>query len=246
MKAETARPTVFGPATDVGVLDKVMRILSVLERAPCSLAELTVETGFHRATAHRLATALEEHGMVRRNTDGRFALGTRLVTLGAAAGAGLPLREAARPILERLTAATGESTQLYLRQGAHRVCVESVESPHSLRTIVSLGAVLPLHLGSAGKVLSGELHAVEQQRGWVESVGEREAGVASVSAPVHDRLGNVVAAVSVSGPIERTTTSPGARYGVAVSEAARALEQASQASPASPSPASPSPASRTI
>jgi DNA-binding IclR family transcriptional regulator len=58
----------------------------------------------------------------------------------------------------------------------------------------------------------------------VESVAEREAGVASVSAPVLGAGGAVVAAVGVSGPIERTTRAPGRRYGAAVVRAARAVE----------------------
>ncbi|MCB1249345.1 MAG: hypothetical protein KDB36_08050, partial [Acidimicrobiales bacterium] len=62
--------------------------------------------------------------------------------------------------------------------------------------------------------------------GWVHSVGEREAGVASVSAPVRDPDGRVVAAVSVSGPIERTSRRPGARYGSAVVDAAAAIADA--------------------
>jgi DNA-binding IclR family transcriptional regulator len=59
---------------------------------------------------------------------------------------------------------------------------------------------------------------------WVQSVGEREAGVASVSAPVRDSSGRIVAAVSVSGPIERTTKEPGKRYGAFVVNAARQIE----------------------
>ena len=57
-------------------------------------------------------------------------------------------------------------------------------------------------------------------------MAEREEGVASVSAPVRDRTGRVVAAVSVSGPIQRTTRKPGQRYGDAVAEAARQVEAA--------------------
>ena len=65
-------------------------------------------------------------------------------------------------------------------------------------------------------------------RGWVESVEEREKGVASVSAPVHDEAGRLIAAVSVSGPIERTSRSPGRRYGAAVQAAARRVEGAAR------------------
>jgi DNA-binding IclR family transcriptional regulator len=60
----------------------------------------------------------------------------------------------------------------------------------------------------------------------VASVEERERGVASVSAPVRDADGRVLAAVSVSGPVERTTRSPGERYGEAVEAAARRIEAA--------------------
>jgi DNA-binding IclR family transcriptional regulator len=102
--------------------------------------------------------------------------------------------------------------------------VASLESPHGLRTIVPVGVSLPLTVGSAGKVLRGD--AAARRQGWAQSVEERERGVASVSAPVHDARGAVTAAVSVSGPIDRTTRSPGRRYSSAVVEAARAVERA--------------------
>jgi DNA-binding IclR family transcriptional regulator len=200
-------------------------VLEALERGPLSLAGLTTATRLPRATAHRLAAALEVHGLVRRDADGRFALGLRLVRLGREAAADLPVTEVARPALEALRDETGESTQLYVRDGDRRVCLVSLESPHGLRTIVPVGASLPLDAGSAGRVLQGGAPA-SARRGWVESVGEREAGVASVSAPVHDDGGAVLAAVSVSGPIERTSRSPGRRYGAAVLEAAAAVEAA--------------------
>src|SRR3954447_23553509 len=148
-------------------------------------------TGLPRATAHRLAVALEHHDLVRRDSDGRFALGFRLATLGRAALDRAPLAELARPALARLRDDTAESVQLYVRDGDHRVCVESLESPHGLRTIVAVGASLPLEVGSAGKILRGD----ESPKGWIESVEEREAGVASVSAPIRDRHGNVIAAI---------------------------------------------------
>lgn len=198
-------------------------MLDALGERPLGLAELVEATGLPRATAHRLAVALEAHGLVRRDREGRFALGTRLVALGRQAAQAVPLTDAAREALEALRDETGESVQLYVREGDRRVCVAALESPHGLRTIVPAGAVLPLGVGSAGRLLGDDPR--ERARPWIETVGEREAGVASVSAPVRDADGEVVAAVSVSGPIERTTRRPGRRYADAVVRAAREIER---------------------
>jgi DNA-binding IclR family transcriptional regulator len=208
--------------TGVGVLDKAMAVLGAVEIEPRTLAELRSATGLPRATAHRLALALEAHGLLRRDDAGRFELGPHLVTLGAAATARFGVLAAARPVLERLRDATGESVQLFVPEGAARRCTISLESPHGLRWIVPEGALFPLDVGSAGRVLSGE----RSRRPWVESVGEREPGVASVSAPVLDRAGSIVAAVSVSGPIERMSRQPGERFGPPVVAAAEEVAAA--------------------
>ncbi len=205
----------------VGVVDKVIAVLRALEtNGASSLIELQDATGMPRATAHRLASALEDHGLVRRDSNGRFALGWGLVGLGKAAASALPLVEVARPVLDELRATTGESVQLYVREGEGRRCVVSLESPHGLRWIVPEGSLLPLGVGSAGHVLEGER---VDKRGWIQSIGEREAGVASVSAPVMNAQGIIVAAISVSGPIERLSRKPGERHGAAVVESAKDL-----------------------
>ncbi|CAB4604068.1 MAG: helix-turn-helix domain-containing protein [Actinobacteria bacterium] len=205
----------------VGVLDKAVDVLAALEVQPRSLAELVATTGLPRATAHRLAIALEQHGLVRRDGDGRFMLGTRLLSLGQAAAETWPLATAAAAPLASLRDETGESVQLFVRDGDERVCIAALQSLHGLRTIVPLGARLPLSAGSAARVLVKDAAELAD---WVQSVGEREAGVASVSAPVRDSSGRIVAAVSVSGPIERTTKEPGKRYGAFVVSAARQIE----------------------
>lgn len=200
----------------VGVLDKAVTIVQAVAGSPASLAELVSCTGLPRATVHRLGAALELHGLLRRDGAGRYELGLGLVSLGQAASERFPLVELARPALDELRTVTGESVQLFVREGSQRRCVVSLESPHGLRWIVPQGSVLPLDVGSAGRVLSGEA----SKQGWVQSVGEREAGVASVSAPVVGADGSTVAAVSVSGPIERLTRQPGRRLGPAVVAAA--------------------------
>jgi DNA-binding IclR family transcriptional regulator len=205
----------------VGVVDKVVAVLGALEAAPASLSELQTATSLPRATAHRLATALETHGLVRRDEDGRFVLGLRLVALGQAAGDGFSLAVVARPVLIALRDRTSESVQLYVREGDGRRCVASLQSPHALRWIVPEGALLPLDRGSAGRVLAAGAAANK----WEASVEEREAGVASVSAPVHDHSGQLIAAVSVSGPIERLSRQPGDRFGAAVVSAAQQIEK---------------------
>ena len=205
--------------TGVGVLDKVMSVVRSVAASPRSLGELQQAAGLPRATAHRLAVALEQHGLLRRDADGRFELGLGLVPLGQTASDRFPLVELARPTLEMLRDATGESVQLFVREDTSRRCVLSLESTHGLRWIVPQGALLPLDVGSAGRVLSGETSHV----GWIESIGEREAGVASVSAPVLATDGTTIAAISVSGPLERLTREPGERFGDDVVAAARRI-----------------------
>ena len=210
----------------VGVLDKAVGVLRALRaNGPLGLAELQHATHLPRATAHRLAVALEEHGLVRRDGSGRFCLGFELIALGRAAADSFPLGDLGRPLLLTLRDDTGESVQLFVREGDERRCVVSLQSPHGLRWIVPEGARLPLGIGSAGRVLLGTATATADA-GVTESVEEREAGVASVSAPVLSRDGTVIAAVSVSGPVERMTRHPAKRFGRAVADCASALAAA--------------------
>jgi DNA-binding IclR family transcriptional regulator len=227
-----------GLSSGVGVLDKVVLILTFLSTdGPATLSEVVEGTRLPRPTAYRLLSALEAHHLVTRE-GGRYALGLRLLGWGNKA-AGMGLVERARPTLKKLRDATGESTQLYVREGDARVCVASVERASGLRDTVPVGAVLPLALGSGGKVLLAWAEdrwrnaAVDdsvlediRRRGWAESVAEREEGVASVSAPVFDHAGRVNAAVSVSGPIARLGHHPGGRLAEPVVAAAREIEKA--------------------
>lgn len=216
----------------VGVLDKSVGILALLaEGGPMGLAGVVETTGIPRPTAHRLLAALEVHHLVARD-NGRYRLGLRLLGWGEKAAAGTELVEVARPVLEGLRDESGESVQLYVREGDRRVCVAAVErAGGGLRDMVPVGAVLTLDQGSGGSVLLAwsedgagmEFERVRRQ-GWAESVAEREPGVASVSAPVFGPGGKLVGAVSASGPVSRMGESPGERLAKQVVAAAREIE----------------------
>lgn len=224
----------------VGVLDKAALVLSALEAGPAPLAQLVATTGLARPTAHRLAVALEYHRFVARDMQGRFVLGPRLQELASSAGEDR-LLAAAMPVLIALRNHTKESTQLFRRQGDFRICVAASEREMGLRDSIPVGATLTMKAGSAAQVLLAweepdRLHrglygatfnatmlAQVRRRGWAQSVAEREPGVASVSAPVRGPSGRVLAAISISGPVERMGRQPGRQHGPSAVAAANRL-----------------------
>jgi DNA-binding IclR family transcriptional regulator len=234
----------------VGVLDRVVRILDLVEAGKSgSLAEVVRSTGFSRSTAHRLLQAMEAHELLSYSGARGYHLGPRFLRLAHRSLRDLPLREIAHPSLERLSATTGESTQLFVRSADERVCIDAVESPNELRTIVSVGAALPMTKGSAAKlflvwatpadrerILAGlpedQIARLDQQlltakrRGWAESAGEREPGVASVSAPIVGPYDALIAVISLSGPSSRLGRAAAKRYAPAVVAAAHDIERA--------------------
>ena len=205
----------------VGVLDKAFMVLNALVARPLSLSESVEATGIPRATCHRLLAALEHHGAVRRNNEGLYCLGPTLAGLGRGAAVQFPFLERAREIATEIRDRTGESVQVFIAETDGRRCVISLESPNGLRWIVPEGSLFPLARGSAGKVLSAKTAPTT----WVESVEERVKGVASVSAPILDADGHVIAAISISGPLERMSRTPGAKFGTVVVRGAKTLSQ---------------------
>ncbi|MGI8591196.1 MAG: IclR family transcriptional regulator [Nakamurella sp.] len=229
----------MGQLSGIGVLDKAVQVLRATAASPSGLADLCAATGLPRATAHRLAVGLEVHGLLARDSNGRWRPGPMLAVL--ASGAPDLLVAAGADVLPRLRDRTGESVQIYRPDGLSRICVAVAEPTAGLRDTVPLGSRLPMTAGSGAKVLTAwadpataraillEASFTERvlvdvrRRGWAHSVAEREAGVASVSAPVRDPQGRVVAAVSVSGPMERIGRRPGERWAADLIEASEAL-----------------------
>ena len=204
--------------TGVGVLDKGVALLDVVERQPMTVSELSRELGMTLTTCHRLTTALTSHKLLRRDDEGRFHLGHRFTTSS--------LVEVGTPVLRELRDETGETVQLWVRRGDARLVVLSVDSEHELRAAMPVGSQVPLSEGGSAALV---LQAVRPAQGhaaasaWAESVATRTPGLGSVSAPVHQH-GDVLAAVCLVAPLARLRHSPGVDYGDRVLAAARRLE----------------------
>jgi DNA-binding IclR family transcriptional regulator len=232
-----------GQPNPVGVLDKAVAILHAVADEPATLAELVTRTGLPRATAHRLAVALEGHRLVRRTPEGSWTPGPALAELNRGT---TDLGEIVGRHLVALRDISGESAQFYVRDGAHRVCVAAAERTSGLRDTVPVGARLPMTAGSAAHALLAFTPAEEvtrllpsasftartlldvRRRGWAHSVAEREPGVASLSAPVRDPSGAVLGAVSISGPVERLGRRPSPEVIGAVLDTAAAIARSAR------------------
>ena len=208
----------MGNGSGVGVIDKTVALLQAASLSPATLMDLVERTGIPRPTAHRLAVALEHHGLLERDDLGRFRLGSRLLQW---AGEVDPLLQGAQGAVSALRDATQVSAQVYRRHGDGRLCIAAAEPAAGLRDSVPVGSILTMKAGSAAQVLTAWQPPEVQQlalessaftradldqvrkRGWAHSIGQREPGVASISAPVRDTDGNVIAAISLSGPIDR-------------------------------------------
>lgn len=233
----------MGHPNPVAVLDKAVAILRAVADEPASLAELVTRTGLPRATAHRLAVALEGHRLVQRAPDGAWVPGPALAELGRSSAG---LAEIAGRHLVALRDSSGESSQFYVREGGTRVCVAAAERTSGLRDTVPVGARLPMTAGSAAHALLAFAPADEvtrllpaasftartlldvRRRGWAHSIAEREPGVASLSAPVRHASGTVVGAVSISGPVERLGRRPSPELISSVLDAATSISRSAR------------------
>ncbi len=204
------------PAEDgVVAVRRAMSILAAfgVDDTHLSLAELSRRTGCHRSTVLRLARTLAMDDYLAQREDGTWRLARAAGWLGACYQATFNIAEIVQPVLRELSAATGESATFYVREGKQRICMARVEGPKSIRHHVRVGAALPLELGSPGRVLlafagePGEPYESVRRAGYMISLGERDAEVSSISAPVYGINWTLQGAICISGPISRLTES---------------------------------------
>ncbi|WP_374664307.1 IclR family transcriptional regulator [Ramlibacter sp.] len=224
-------------ATSSGGVAAVTRALSLMEafdvdEPRLSLAELSRRSGMHKTTVLRLARTLAlSHYMVQTD-DGQWRLGPAAGWLGMRYQAGFDVNNVVEPVLRELVQETGESASFYVREGDIRACVARVEGPHSVRHHVRVGERLPLDRGAPGRVIlafsgaAGAPYEAIRERGYHLSLGEREAEVSSVAAPVFSTNWRLLGSMCISGPSSRLTRAKLEKHAKAVVRAANQLSYA--------------------
>lgn len=220
-----------------GGVAAVTRALALMEafavgESSLSLAELSRRAGMHKTTALRLARTLALSQYMVQTDDGQWRLGPAAGWLGARYQAGFDVNNVVEPALHQLVKETGESASFYVREGDIRSCVARVEGPRSVRHNVRIGERLPLNKGAPGRVIlafsgaRGEPYEAIRERGFHISLGEREAEVASVAAPVFGLNWRLLGSMCISGPSSRLTQAKLQKHAKNVIAAANQLSYA--------------------
>jgi IclR family KDG regulon transcriptional repressor len=215
------------------------------------LSDIAKRIGLHKSTVHRLLASLESKGFVRRNpATEKYRLGWSVLELVSNINRSDDLSMIVLPEMTRLRDQLGETISLYTRAGMERIRIQAVESNQPVRRVANIGMRLPLYVGASGKVLLAFAdepledfmndpswpkdlnrdefrHAIQtvREQGYAVSIEEREAGAAAVAAPIFSRNGQIVAALSVSGPVDRFTKEAVERFAVAVRQSAERLSK---------------------
>ena len=217
-----------------------------------TLAALVARCGLPRSTTHRTADRMIRLGWLDKPA-GRYRIGNRLFEVASLAPIRLELREAALPFLQDLHHATRITVQLGVLDGAQILVVEKISGHRAMPMLSQVGGVIPAYCSALGRailaysqpevierVLSAplpgrtprtltspvailrELTAVPE-RGWAIDREEGNIGVTCVAAPIFGPLGEVAAALSVTGPSQLVRAD---RNGPAVRMAAAAASRA--------------------
>ncbi len=219
------------PRTTSGkyVVESVFKAIDVLEAfhgsEGLSLNQISQKVGLNRSRTFRLLHTLAERGYVERNEEGTsYRLGIKLFE--RAANVRRDVKDVARPVMLELRQRFNEMVNLSVLEDGHVLYLEIVESSRPFRMSATVGCRMPAHHTSMGKAMlagnpacfeSGllakesrqrlqrlrkELETV-RERGYAIDDEENEPGVACIGAPILDAHGLPVAAISVSGPVQR-------------------------------------------
>lgn len=231
-------------------LQTLARALDVIEAVaahqPVGVAELARATGEDKSALQRVLVTLHASGWIRPAPGGaptRWELTTRPLVVAAQARRRDGLLARARPVLEALRDATGETAILAVPDSGRIVAVDVAESPELVRTAPRVGLLFPPATSAAGLALCAaapeedwdladldpddavfrrEL-ADTRNRGWSLNAGAVDSSATSVGAAVRDADGRPVAALVVSGPSGRFGAEVYTRAGTLTVAAAHRL-----------------------
>jgi len=156
-----------GPKHTIPVIDRMMDVLGQLERrsAGATIRDLTTQLALPRTTVYRILNTLQGHDVVRRDTDGAYHLGRRLLTLASHVAAGfgeIDLAAIAQPVLDRLADELGEGCKLSVVDHEGVLVLAAAQGGREYALSVAPGQHLPIHAGAASKLLLAHLPADEQ------------------------------------------------------------------------------------
>jgi IclR family KDG regulon transcriptional repressor len=126
-----------------------------------NLSQISERLGLAKSTAHRLLTAMVENGFLSRGSDRSYCLGYQFIYWATIVEGAFDLRALARPFLERLNAATGETAILTVLEDHWVVCVEKVESTRTVRLAMPIGKRRWPHAGASAKILMAYMRPEE-------------------------------------------------------------------------------------
>src|SRR4051794_254060 len=157
-EAASSRRSADG-AGGVQSVDRAITVLEILARSGgAGVSEVAAELGVHKSTAFRLLAALEERGLVEQNHDrGRYQLGFGILRLASAIPARLDLVQQARPVLDELATALGETVNLAVLREHFAVNVDQARGTAAVAAQNWVGELTPVHATSSGKVLLAHL-----------------------------------------------------------------------------------------
>jgi DNA-binding IclR family transcriptional regulator len=233
LPAEAARES-------VNAVSRALAILTAFDgdELYLPLHELAHRTGMHKPTTLRLARTLAAARFLVKREDGAWRLGPAAGWIGSRYQAQFDLDAAIEPILQQLSASTGERASLFVFEGNLRSCLMRCDGSGAIQSHIRSGEVFPLDRGSAGRVIiaalgePGDLNERIRRRGFHITRGERNSDIASVSAAVRGRHGAVLGSVSTSGPLKRLTQAVLQRHAPHTILAAKQLGEALGAMPA--------------
>lgn len=157
------------PETDGKTIHSVAKAITLLDiltakGKPAALTELYRETGWPKSTIHGLLSTMRAAGLIEQGTDGRYWLGIRLFEYGCAVSGSWDIGAIAKPYMQGVCQALGESVFLSIFDRANVVTLAEEESRASLRVVSEVGARLPVHCTSQGKLFLASVSQAECRR----------------------------------------------------------------------------------